>query len=203
MYRSSIEANHPAVKHAAAMMAALGIEGDDRTALRHARALDEMAWARALAPVDRPDEDAAPPLATTFDVKLARPALVMVRDVEYASLCEHHLLPFSGIATLAYLPREGQQVVGLSKLARLIRQAAARPQIQERLTDQVVTAMQTGLNPAGVALAVRGVHSCMAHRGVRAAGAAAMVTAQYLGALNEHPWLGQFQAALQTPAWIS
>ncbi len=92
--------------------------------------------------------------------------LVVVRDVEVASLCEHHLLPFTGTAQIAYLP-SGGRVVGLSKLARTVETLARRPQVQERLTAQIADALMAHLEPRGVAVIVDAEHFCMKLRGVR------------------------------------
>jgi GTP cyclohydrolase I len=111
------------------------------------------------------------------------------------------LLPFTGVATLAYLPQPGSRIVGLSKLARLVQEYAARPQVQERLADQVVTALMEELEPRGAACAVRGVHSCMALRGARTGLSAGMTTIQYGGDLRGDPWRSEFNSALTTPPW--
>jgi GTP cyclohydrolase IA len=188
-----IPAEHDAVEHAAKMLAALGIHGDDQTPLRLVRALDELAGGRDLDPRRH--------LAVRFPPVTTRPTLVVVTDVPFVSVCEHHVLPFHGHATVAYLPEAGQDIVGLSKLSRLVVEQAARPQVQERLTEQIVDALVEVLEPAGAAVAVRGSHSCMAHRGARAGADAAMVTTQYAGALETDPWRGEFLARLDTPAW--
>jgi GTP cyclohydrolase I len=92
--------------------------------------------------------------------------LVLVRDIEVASLCEHHLLPFTGSAQIAYLPDKGR-VVGLSKLARTVETFARRPQVQERLTAQIADALMEHLAPRGVAVIIDAEHFCMKLRGVR------------------------------------
>lgn len=188
-----IQPEHDAVEHAAKMLAAIGIVGDDQTPLRLVRALDELTAGRDLDPRRH--------LAVRFPAVTTRPTLVVVSDVPFVSVCEHHVLPFHGHATVAYLPREGRKIVGLSKLSRLVVELAARPQVQERLVDEVVTALVEELDPEGAAAAFRGSHSCMAHRGARAGADAAMVTIQYAGALTRDPWRGDFLARLDTPAW--
>lgn len=95
--------------------------------------------------------------------------LVVVRAVPFTSLCEHHLLPFTGTATIGYLPAGGK-VVGLSKLARTLHGYARRPQIQERLTRQVVTAMIDRLAPQGAGVVLRASHTCMSLRGACTSG---------------------------------
>ncbi|XGW00688.1 MAG: GTP cyclohydrolase I FolE [Leptolyngbya sp. BL-A-14] len=95
--------------------------------------------------------------------------MVMVRDVDVFSLCEHHLMPFVGKAHVAYLPT--QKVVGLSKLARVVEMYARRLQVQERLTRQIAEAIQSVLQPKGVAVVIEATHLCIAMRGVQKSGA--------------------------------
>lgn len=102
--------------------------------------------------------------------------LVTVRDIPFYSMCEHHLLPFTGVAHIAYIPRDGR-VLGLSKLARIVNCFARRPQLQERLTEQVADFLNQELNPLGVAVIIEAEHLCMTMRGVRAAGAKTQTSA--------------------------
>lgn len=95
--------------------------------------------------------------------------MVTVRDIPLYSVCEHHLLPFIGVAHIAYLPRDGK-VIGLSKLARIVNSFARRPQLQERLTSQIANFLEQELNPQGVAVIIDAEHLCMTMRGIRAAG---------------------------------
>ncbi|MGW1071567.1 GTP cyclohydrolase I [Streptomyces sp. NPDC002537] len=127
------------------------------------------------------DQDAAVHLARTFPVEHSGQPIV-VTGVPFTSLCGHHLLPFSGTATIAYLPAPGAPVVGLSKLPRVLDVYARRLQTQENLTQQITTALDTHLDTLGSACLIRSVHGCLAHRGARKPGAA-MVTAAYTGAL--------------------
>lgn len=110
--------------------------------------------------------------------------IVLLRDIEFHSLCEHHLLPFTGRAHVAYLP-DGR-IVGLSKLARIVEEYARRPQVQERLTTQIVDAMMDELNPIGAACVIEAVHTCMTIRGVRKHGSV-MVTSELRGIFKENP----------------
>jgi GTP cyclohydrolase IA len=110
--------------------------------------------------------------------------VVLLRDIEFHSLCEHHLLPFTGRAHVAYLP-DGK-VVGLSKLARLVEGYARRPQVQERLTMQIADALMDELNPVGAVCVIEAVHTCMTMRGVRKPGSV-MVTSALRGIFKENP----------------
>ena len=110
--------------------------------------------------------------------------VVLLRDIEFHSLCEHHLLPFTGRAHVAYLP-DGK-VVGLSKLARLVEGFARRPQVQERLTTQIADALMEELNPIGAACVIEAVHTCMTIRGARKHGST-MVTSALRGIFKENP----------------
>lgn len=91
--------------------------------------------------------------------------IIMVKDIHFTSFCEHHLLPFSGIAHVGYMPKTGSSVVGLSKIARVVACYAKRLQIQERLTDQIASCIFDELNPAGVGVYITAHHSCMGIRG--------------------------------------
>ncbi len=110
--------------------------------------------------------------------------VVLLRDIEFHSLCEHHLLPFTGKAHVAYLP-DGK-VVGLSKLARLVEGYARRPQVQERLTTQIADAIMDELNPIGAACVIEAVHTCMTIRGAKKHGST-MVTSALRGIFKENP----------------
>ena len=101
--------------------------------------------------------------------------LVAVTGIPFYSMCEHHLVPFYGKAHVAYLP-SGDKVTGLSKLARAVEVAARRPQLQERLTDQVATALEEALNPRGVFVMVEAEHMCMTMRGIKKPGSKTITT---------------------------
>ena len=120
-------------------------------------------------------EDPAELLATTFDI--AHDELVLVRDIELYSTCEHHLVPFHGVAHVGYLPGRSGQVTGLSKIARLVEIFAKRPQVQERLTTQIADALVTHLDVGGVIVVVEAEHLCMSMRGVRKPGAKTITSA--------------------------
>ena len=103
--------------------------------------------------------------------------IVMVKDIPLASICEHHLLPFTGVAHIAYVPRDGR-VIGLSKLARIADIYARRPQVQERLTTQIAELLfQGALQPKGVMVVIEAVHLCMVMRGIKKTGATTITSA--------------------------
>ena len=110
--------------------------------------------------------------------------IVLLRDIEFHSLCEHHLLPFTGVAHVAYLP--SGKVVGLSKLARLVEGFARRPQVQERLTAQIADALMEELHPQGAACVIEATHTCMTLRGVKKHGST-MVTSALRGVFKDNP----------------
>lgn len=109
--------------------------------------------------------------------------MVIVKDIDFYSLCEHHLLPFFGKCHIAYIPRK--QVIGLSKLPRLVEVFSRRLQIQERMTNQIAETIKTKINPLGVAVVIEGTHLCMSMRGVQKQNSFA-VTSAMLGAFRDH-----------------
>lgn len=128
-------------------------------------------------------QDPAAILARTFPGE-SYDEMVIVPGIHFVSLCEHHLLPFSGTAAVAYIPRE--RVVGLSKIPRLVECFARRLQVQERMTVQIADALTEHLKPSGVGVVLRARHSCMTCRGVRQQNAE-MVTSVMRGALRDKP----------------
>lgn len=143
------------------LLQALGVDEGDHTAgtpLRVAKAWDVMTAGYR--------EDPSAHLATTFSAP-ENPGLVIVRGVRVQSTCAHHMLPITGVATVAYRPRPGARVVGLSKISRMVEGYARRLQVQERITSQVVSALQTRLDPVWAACAITADHGCMTLRGVR------------------------------------
>jgi GTP cyclohydrolase I len=119
---------------------------------------------------------------TTFPNDESYDELVLARAIPLHSVCEHHMLPFVGVAHVGYLP--GERILGLSKLVRVVELFARRPQVQERLTKQVADWLQDHLRPAGVGVVIEAEHMCMSLRGVRAAGSST-ITSTLLGALRE------------------
>ncbi|MHB1432740.1 MAG: GTP cyclohydrolase I FolE [Streptosporangiaceae bacterium] len=114
-------------------------------------------------------------LTTVFDAD--HDEMVLVRDIEMFSTCEHHLVPFFGHAHIGYIPNEKGQITGLSKLARLVDVYAKRPQVQERMTSQIADSLVNVLEPRGVIVVVEAEHLCMAMRGVRKPGAKTVTSA--------------------------
>lgn len=120
-------------------------------------------------------EDPAEVLSATFDI--GHSEMVLVKDIPMYSMCEHHLLPFHGVAHVGYIPAEDGKVTGLSKLARLVEGFARRPQVQERLTSQVADALVDKLGAQGVIVVIEAEHLCMSMRGVRKPGAKTITSA--------------------------
>lgn len=120
-------------------------------------------------------EDPAHHLSVTFEA--SHDEMVMVRDIPLYSACEHHLVPFHGVAHVAYIPGDDGRITGLSKLARLVDGFARRPQVQERLTSQVADAMVKVLQPRGVFVVIECEHLCMSMRGVRKPGTLTVTSA--------------------------
>ncbi|MCI0652146.1 MAG: GTP cyclohydrolase I FolE [Planctomycetes bacterium] len=112
-------------------------------------------------------------LSTVFHEK--HDEIVLVKDISFHSMCEHHLLPFTGSAHVAYIPRG--KVVGISKLARAVDHFALRPQVQERMTNQIADLITSALDPLGVAVVLEAVHTCMTIRGVKKAGSTVVTSA--------------------------
>jgi len=102
--------------------------------------------------------------------ELGHREMIIVKDIPFYSMCEHHLLPFFGVVHIGYIPDSSGRVVGISKLARVVEIFARRPQIQERMTTQIADAIVDGINPQGVAVVVQGEHFCMVMRGVKKPG---------------------------------
>ncbi len=127
-------------------------------------------------------ENPADHLSTTFDIE--HDELVLVKDIPFYSTCEHHLVPFHGTAHVGYIPGPEGKVTGLSKLARLVEVFARRPQVQERLTTQIVDALMEHLSPRGAMVVIECEHMCMSMRGVRKPGAKT-VTSAVRGQLRE------------------
>jgi GTP cyclohydrolase IA len=164
-----------ATRAARALLEALGLdtaaEGMVDTPGRMALAYAELFTARPFA-------------ATTFPNDEGYDELVLAKAIPLRALCEHHLLPFAGVAHVGYLP--GDRILGLSKLARLVEHFAARPQVQERLTQQIANWLHRELDAKGVGVVLEAEHTCMTLRGVQAVGSRT-VTSALRGVLRDSP----------------
>jgi GTP cyclohydrolase I len=129
-------------------------------------------------------EDPKQHLVTTFEAN--HDEMVLVRDIPLYSVCEHHLIPFHGLAHVAYIPGADGRITGLSKIARLVDGFAKRPQVQERLTTQIADAITETLNPSGAFVLIEAEHLCMSMRGVRKPGAKT-VTSAVRGLFKDNP----------------
>jgi GTP cyclohydrolase I len=147
-------------------------EDPDRDGLRATPARVARAYAEQYAGLGQTPQDV---LTTVFDVD--HDEMVLVKDIEVYSNCEHHLVPFHGVAHVGYIPNAKGQVTGLSKLARLVDVYARRPQVQERMTSQIADALMHVLEPRGVIVVVECEHLCMTMRGVRKPGAKTITSA--------------------------
>jgi GTP cyclohydrolase I len=164
-----------AERAATEMLAALGLPIDSADMFETPRRLVH-AYAEMLTP---PEFD-----STTFENSAAYDELVLVSDIPVHSLCEHHLLPFTGVAHVGYLP--GERILGLSKFARTVEFHARRAQTQERLTMEIADHLTDRLEPHGVGVVIEAEHTCMSLRGARAEGART-VTAALRGRLRDDP----------------
>jgi len=147
-------------------------EDPDRDGLIETPARVARGYAEQFSGLTQHPEDV---LGTVFDAD--HDELILVRDIEVYSTCEHHLVPFFGTAHVAYIPNEKGQITGLSKLARLVDVYARRPQVQERMTSQIADALMRVLEPRGALVVIEAEHLCMSMRGVRKPGAKTVTSA--------------------------
>ncbi len=147
-------------------------EDPDREGLRDTPARVARAFQETFAGMHTEPSDV---LTTTFDI--GHEEMILVRDIEVYSTCEHHLVPFHGVAHVGYIPGRSGRVTGLSKIARLVDVFARRPQVQERLTSQIADALVEGLEPGGVIVVIECEHLCMSMRGVRKPGSRTITSA--------------------------
>ena len=147
-------------------------EDPDREGLRDTPARVARAYAELLSGMRRTAEEV---LTTTFDA--GHDEMILVRDIELWSMCEHHLVPFTGVAHIGYIPNDNGRITGLSKLARLVDVYAKRPQVQERLTTQIADAMMSILEARGALVVIEAEHLCMTMRGVKKPGAKTLTSA--------------------------
>lgn len=165
------------------LLGAFGVNAADSDHLLDTPERSAKAWAEVLSGYF---EDPADHLNTTFSAP-RDPGLVIVAGVRLQSMCAHHLLPFSGVATVAYRPSPGQRVVGLSKLARVVTGYSRRLQVQEQIGYQTVAAIADRLQPSGAMAIITAAHDCMRLRGVRE-DAALTTTYAHEGLLLDHEW---------------
>jgi GTP cyclohydrolase I len=156
-------------------------EDPDRPGLRETPSRVARAYAETFAGLWQDPSDI---LATTFDED--HDEMVLVKDIPMYSTCEHHLVPFHGVAHIGYIPGEDGRVTGLSKLARLVEVYARRPQVQERMTSQIADALADVLKPRGVLVVIEAEHLCMAMRGIRKPGSTT-VTSAVRGIFRDNP----------------
>ncbi|WP_456946432.1 GTP cyclohydrolase I FolE [Geodermatophilus sp. SYSU D00697] len=156
-------------------------EDPDRPGLRDTPGRVARAYAETFAGLWQDPSDI---LATTFDED--HDEMVLVKDIPMYSTCEHHLVPFHGVAHIGYIPGEDGRVTGLSKLARLVEVYARRPQVQERMTSQIADALAEVLKPRGVLVVIEAEHLCMAMRGIRKPGSTT-VTSAVRGIFRDNP----------------
>ncbi|MEU9188041.1 GTP cyclohydrolase I FolE [Streptomyces sp. NPDC048484] len=153
------------------LLIAIG-EDPDREGLLETPGRVARAYREILAGLWQEPEDV---LTTTFD--LGHDEMILVKDIEIVSLCEHHLLPFHGVAHVGYIPASTGKITGLSKLARLVEVFARRPQVQERLTTQIADSLTRILEARGAIVVIEAEHMCMSVRGIRKPGAKTITSA--------------------------
>ena len=164
--------DHPRAQAAVReLLLAIG-EDPDREGLQETPARVARAYAETFAGLY---QDPADVLSTTFDI--GHDEMVLVKDIELYSTCEHHLVPFHGVAHVGYIPNVDGRVTGLSKLARLVDVFARRPQVQEQITTQVADALVTHLGAQGVIVVIEAEHLCMSMRGVQKPGSRTITSA--------------------------
>ncbi|MDP1878175.1 MAG: GTP cyclohydrolase I FolE [Actinomycetota bacterium] len=153
------------------LLVAIG-EDPERDGLRETPARVARAYAEVFRGLYMTADDV---LTTTFDI--GHDEMVLVKDIELYSTCEHHLVPFHGVAHVGYIPNENGRITGLSKIARLVDVFAKRPQVQERLTTQIADSLMRILEPRGAIVVLEAEHLCMSMRGVRKPSARTMTSA--------------------------
>jgi len=130
------------------------------------------------------DKDPKDDLGVGFE--LGHREMVILKDIPFYSMCEHHLLPFYGVAHVGYIPNNEGRIVGISKLARVVETIARRPQVQERMTTEIADAIDEGIKPAGVAVVIQAEHLCMVMRGIKKPGSN-VITSAIRGAFRRRP----------------
>ncbi|MDD2857108.1 MAG: GTP cyclohydrolase I FolE [Candidatus Nanopelagicales bacterium] len=173
-----------------ALLIAVG-EDPDRDGLKDTPSRVARSYQEVFAGLHMHAEDV---LTTTFD--LGHDEMIVVRDIEMYSTCEHHLVPFHGRAHIGYIPSENGRITGLSKLARLVDLYARRPQVQERLTTQIADALMRILEPRGAIVIIEAEHLCMSMRGIRKPGSTTLTSA-VRGSLLEPATRAEAMALIQ------
>jgi GTP cyclohydrolase IA len=153
------------------LLAAIG-ENPERDGLKETPGRVARAYEELVRGIRQRPED-----VLTTDFEMGHDEMVLVRDIEMWSMCEHHLVPFTGVAHIGYIPNEQGRITGLSKLARLVDVFARRPQVQERLTTQVADSLMKVLQARGVIVVIEAEHLCMTMRGVRKPGSKTITSA--------------------------
>ncbi len=142
------------------------------------------------------DADPIKELAVGFE--LGHHEMILLKDIPFYSMCEHHMLPFYGVAHVAYIPNEEGRVVGISKIARVVDIIARKPQIQERMVSEIADAINDGLKPLGVAVVVQAEHMCMIMRGIKKPGTS-VITSALRGAFKNNPTTrAEFMSLIQS-----
>ncbi len=167
-------------------------ENPEREGLRHTPARVARMFEELFAGIG---EDPKVHLEALFDEQ--HHEVVLVRDIPFHSTCEHHLMPFTGRAHVAYIPNG--KVIGISKIARIIDAFARRPQVQERLTSQIADFLVSGLNAKGIAVVLEAVHTCMTVRGVRKPGSAVVTSALRGLVLKNQPTREEIMTLIHAP----
>lgn len=164
--------DEPKIRRAvASIIEAIG-EDPAREGLRDTPARVAEMYAELFMGVEKDPKD---DLAVGFE--LGHREMVILKDIPFYSMCEHHLLPFYGVAHVGYIPNDEGRIVGISKLARVVETIARRPQVQERMTTEIADAIDEGIKPAGLAVVIQAEHLCMVMRGIKKPGSNVITSA--------------------------
>ena len=159
---------------------AIGID-PNREGLRDTPARVAEMYAELFAGVEKDPKD-----DLDIGFELGHREMIVLKDIPFYSMCEHHLLPFYGVAHVGYIPNDEGRIVGISKLARVVETVARRPQVQERMTTEIADAIDEGIKPAGVAVVIQAEHMCMVMRGIKKPGSN-VITSAIRGAFRRRP----------------
>jgi len=173
--------DEPKIKRAvASLIEAIG-EDPNREGLRDTPGRVAEMYAELFIGMDKDPKD---DLDVGFE--LGHREMVILKDIPFYSMCEHHLLPFYGVAHVGYIPNDEGRIVGISKLARVVETIARRPQVQERMTTEIADAIDEGIKPAGVVVVIQAEHLCMVMRGIKKPGSN-VITSAIRGAFRRRP----------------